>query len=118
MTIGKLRGLILQAGGNDETKILSDSGWECSETECDGVMYHEGRNEVVLQQSAECVLSVSKYSGNDIHIDSLRNYGGYKILTASDLIGTTFRVNSPHTQYKDFVFDGTLPTEDQVKVKS
>ena len=50
MTIGELKGLIQQYKIPDETIMLSDSGWECCETEMDGVYYNAEKKIIVFTQ--------------------------------------------------------------------
>lgn len=50
MTIGELKGLIQQHKIPDETIMLSDSGWECCETDMDGVYYNAEKKIIVFTQ--------------------------------------------------------------------
>lgn len=50
MTIGELKGLIQQYKIPDETIMLSDSGWECSATDMDGVYYNAEKKIIVFTQ--------------------------------------------------------------------
>ena len=36
-----------------DTRVVSDSGWECSATDCDGVYYSEEKGCIVLTQDNE-----------------------------------------------------------------
>lgn len=40
MTFEKLKNLIVENNIPENVHLLSDSGWECSETEMDGIFYN------------------------------------------------------------------------------
>ena len=50
MTFEKLSKLIEKYKIPKEVHLLSDSGWECSETEMEGVYYNEKENVIVFTQ--------------------------------------------------------------------
>ena len=50
MTFGKLKELIEKHNIPQNVKLLSDSGWECNETEMDGVYYNEKENHIIFTQ--------------------------------------------------------------------
>ena len=53
MTFEKLKELIEKYNIPSNVKLLSDSGWECDETEMDGVFYNEIENHIVFTQEFE-----------------------------------------------------------------
>ena len=50
MTLGKLKELCQQNNIPDDVELLSDSGWECGETDMDGVWYSKEANCLVFTQ--------------------------------------------------------------------
>lgn len=112
MTIGKIHDFILKAGGNDNTVVESDSGWECCATSCDGISYDAQKNVATMFQR-ECgpISFVGNFDG-DIHEDDIKCYGGCKIPTGDCFIGRSVRVSSIRDDLrgKVFVFDGHIPT--------
>ena len=50
MTINLLNQLIKDNNISKDVKLLSDSGWECSETEIGGVWYSEEYNVIIFTQ--------------------------------------------------------------------
>lgn len=50
MTFEKLKELIEKHNTPSNVKLLSDSGWECNETEMDGVFYNEEENHIIFTQ--------------------------------------------------------------------
>lgn len=50
MTFEKLNRLIFDNNIPINVHLMSDSGWECSETEMDGVFYNEKENLIVFTQ--------------------------------------------------------------------
>lgn len=50
MTFEKLKELIKKYNIPSNVKLLSDSGWECDETEMDGVYYNEEENHIIFTQ--------------------------------------------------------------------
>ena len=62
MTFEKLKYLIEKYNIPSNVKLLSDSGWECDETEMDGVFYNQKENHIVFTQDFE--YSNKKYLGN------------------------------------------------------
>lgn len=50
MTFEKLQALIEKHNIPSNVKLLSDSGWECDETEMDGVYYNEKENHIIFTQ--------------------------------------------------------------------
>lgn len=53
MTFEKLQALIKKHNIPSDVKLLSDSGWECDETEMDGVFYNEKENHIIFTQYYE-----------------------------------------------------------------
>jgi len=53
MTFEKLKELIEKYNIPSNVKLLSDSGWECDETEMDGVFYNEKENHIIFTQDFE-----------------------------------------------------------------
>ena len=53
MTLAKLKELCQQNNIPDDVELLSDSGWECSETNMDGVWYSKEANCIVFTQGEE-----------------------------------------------------------------
>lgn len=62
MTFGKLKELIVKHNIPTDVRLLSDSGWECDETEMDGVFYNEKENHIIFTQSFD--LANNKYIEN------------------------------------------------------
>lgn len=50
MTFKELENLITTNAIPEDVKLLSDSGWECSETEMDGIWYNRELNTIVFTQ--------------------------------------------------------------------
>lgn len=50
MTFQKLNNLIIQHNIPNDVKLLSDSGWECDETEMDGVYFNKKLNAITFTQ--------------------------------------------------------------------
>lgn len=50
MTFEKLKELIEKYHIPNNVKLLSDSGWECNETDMDGVYYNEKENHIIFTQ--------------------------------------------------------------------
>lgn len=50
MTVGIFKKLVEKYNIPDDAEMYSDSGWECSETDMDGVWYNEKRNEIIFTQ--------------------------------------------------------------------
>ena len=68
MTFEKLKELIEKYNIPSNVKLLSDSGWECDETEMDGVFYNEEENHIIFTQEFS---EYEKYS-NRIDYKELR----------------------------------------------
>lgn len=51
MTFKILNNLIKKHSVPDDVVLKTDSGWECCETEMDGVYYSEELNEIVFTQN-------------------------------------------------------------------
>lgn len=62
MTFERLKELIEKYYIPSNVKLLSDSGWECDETEMDGVFYNEKENHIIFTQSFD--LANNKYIEN------------------------------------------------------
>lgn len=50
MTFEKVKDLIVENNIPENVHLLSDSGWECSETEMDGIFYNQKENQIVFTQ--------------------------------------------------------------------
>ena len=50
MTLDKLKTLCAIHRIPSSVKLLSDSGWECDETEMDGVYYNRDKNVIIFTQ--------------------------------------------------------------------
>ena len=48
MTVGKLAQILKENNIPEDAVMLSDSGWECCETDMDGVYYNEETNKLVF----------------------------------------------------------------------
>lgn len=66
MTFEKLEKIIKNNGIPKNVHLMSDSGWEVSQTEMDGVWYDEKENTIIFTQSSD---------------DNYDEYTGYKKLT-------------------------------------
>ena len=53
MTFGQLRKIIVDNDVPDEVHLMSDSGWECSATEMNGVYYDKFKKLIVFTQEGE-----------------------------------------------------------------
>lgn len=53
MTIGEFSKLIKDNNIPEDVTMLSDSGWECSASDMDGVYYNEKQREIVFTQSGD-----------------------------------------------------------------
>lgn len=53
MTLEKLKELCQQNIIPDDVELLSDSGWECGETDMDGVWYSKEANCIVFTQGED-----------------------------------------------------------------
>lgn len=51
MTIGEFSKLIKDNNIPEDVTMLSDSGWECSATDMDGIYYNEEEQEIVFTQN-------------------------------------------------------------------
>lgn len=52
MTLGQLNKLMTEHNIPEDATLMSDSGWECSATDMDGIYYNPTDNVVVFTQSA------------------------------------------------------------------
>ena len=50
MTFAELNKIIEENNIPHDVKLMSDSGWECSATDMDGVYYNREKNEIVFTQ--------------------------------------------------------------------
>ncbi|MBO4314271.1 MAG: hypothetical protein J5838_08260 [Desulfovibrio sp.] len=62
MTFEELCRIFREHGIPDDAHLLSDSGWECDETEMDGIWFNRERNEVVFTQGGWTERECSKYA--------------------------------------------------------
>lgn len=53
MTIGEFTKVIKANNIPDDVTMLSDSGWECSATDMDGIYYNAEEKEIVFTQSGD-----------------------------------------------------------------
>ncbi len=53
MTIEKFKKIIEEFNIPEDVTMLSDSGWECSETDMDGIWYNEEKKEIVFTQDGD-----------------------------------------------------------------
>lgn len=53
MTIGEFKKIIIKNNIPEDVTMLSDSGWECSETDMDGVWYNEEEKTIVFTQNGD-----------------------------------------------------------------
>lgn len=54
MTLQELNNICNKNNIPDDVKLLSDSGWECYETEMDGVYYSKKDNTIIFTQKEDC----------------------------------------------------------------
>lgn len=50
MTIGEFKKIIKKFDIPEDVTLLSDSGWECSETDMDGVWYNKEEKQIIFTQ--------------------------------------------------------------------
>lgn len=55
MTFAELNKIIEDNNIPHDVKLMSDSGWECSATDMDGVYYNREKNEIVFTQSTKMI---------------------------------------------------------------
>ena len=53
MTIGEFKKIIEKFNIPEDVTMLSDSGWECSATDMDGIWYNESDKEIVFTQCGD-----------------------------------------------------------------
>lgn len=53
MTIGEFKKIIKKFNIPEDVTMLSDSGWECSETDMDGIWYNEEEKEIIFTQTGK-----------------------------------------------------------------
>lgn len=53
MTVGKFAQIIKENNIPEDAVMLSDSGWECSSTDMDGVYYNKETNEIMFTQEGD-----------------------------------------------------------------
>ena len=71
MTIGELKELIKEHNIPDDTLMLSDSGWECDETDMDGFYYNAEKKILVFTQHC------SEFEDWDIRCNRRKGDGHY-----------------------------------------
>lgn len=64
MTFKKLQDLLEKYNISNDVELLSDSGWECDETEMNGVYYNEKDNHIIFTQFANDTSIYNKYYKN------------------------------------------------------
>ena len=53
MTIGKFTKILKDNNIPEDAVMLSDSGWECSATDMEGIYYNQDTNKLVFTQSGD-----------------------------------------------------------------
>lgn len=53
MTVGELAQIVKENNIPEDAVMLSDSGWECSASDMDGVYYNKETNELVFTQNGD-----------------------------------------------------------------
>lgn len=53
MTFEKLQEIITKNGIPKDVKLMSDSGWECCETDMDGLYYSKSKNVLIFTQHGD-----------------------------------------------------------------
>lgn len=53
MTYDKLTKIIEKYNISKNVHLMSDSGWECNETEMNGILYNEEKNIIVFKQDTD-----------------------------------------------------------------
>lgn len=53
MTVGEFSKLIKDNNIPEDVTMLSDSGWECSASDMDGVYYNKEQKEIIFTQSGD-----------------------------------------------------------------
>lgn len=53
MTVGKLAQILKENNIPEDAVMLSDSGWECSATDMDGVYYNKETNKLMFTQEGD-----------------------------------------------------------------
>lgn len=53
MTVQKINKLFEENNIPDDARLMSDSGWECSASDMDGVYYNRAKNIIVFTQGTE-----------------------------------------------------------------
>lgn len=78
MTFAEINKIIEENNIPHDVKLMSDSGWECSATDMDGVYYNREKNEIVFTQNTMMRDYDEKY--NEFLVET--TYGdGYVALT-------------------------------------
>lgn len=55
MTFAELNKIIEENHIPHDVKLMSDSGWECSASDMDGVYYNKEKNEIVFTQKTQTI---------------------------------------------------------------
>ena len=50
MTYAKLKEIFEENGIPDDARLMSNSGWECDETDMDGIYYNSTENVIIFTQ--------------------------------------------------------------------
>lgn len=69
MTLAELNEICKRNNIKDDVALLSDSGWECSETEMNGVWYSAIDHAIVFTQGYEEKYVVDKASWHELTIN-------------------------------------------------
>ena len=83
MTYGELKCILDKNHIPDNTHLLSNSGWECGETEMNGVYYNPDRNEVWFGQG-DWLGEIKEYKSDEFFIlypfydENTREYKDFK----------------------------------------
>ena len=56
MTFEKLQEIVTKNSIPKDVKLMSDSGWECCETDMDGVYYSKSKNTIIFTQDGELMV--------------------------------------------------------------
>lgn len=80
MSLGQFNALMKKHNIPDDATIMSDSGWECSESDCGGVFYSTSANTIILTRKYKIGDKYS-YGSVNLHDPECPKYSDYKELT-------------------------------------
>ncbi len=75
MTIAKLNRILRENNIPEDATLMSDTGWECSETDTDGVYYSSEDNTVVLTQDYDNSYYNSHYDWVKLELKEIESEG-------------------------------------------